>query len=116
MFDGQPCDTDGPVFQEPWEAQAFAIVLALHEAGLFEWQEWAAALHTAISEAQLGGDADLGNTYYHHWLTALESLVLSKKLTSNAELITRKAQWHSAYEHTPHGHPVELVADAKSHS
>lgn len=112
MFDDQPCDTEGPVFREPWEAQAFALVLALHERGLFNWQEWAAALHAAIAEAQSGGDADLGNTYYVHWLAALESLALSRNFTSNAELLSRKAQWHAAYLHTPHGQPVALDIDA----
>src|SRR4029077_259135 len=28
---GQPQDADGPVFREAWEAQAFAMALALHE-------------------------------------------------------------------------------------
>ena len=30
---GVPRDADGPVFREPWEAQAFAMTLALHERG-----------------------------------------------------------------------------------
>ena len=41
---GQPRDESGPVFREPWEAQAFAMTLALHERGLFSWSEWARAL------------------------------------------------------------------------
>jgi nitrile hydratase accessory protein len=72
---GMPRDADSPVFNEPWEARAFAMVLALHQRGLFTWPQWAAALSRQITEAQAAGDADLGDTYYQHWLLALESLV-----------------------------------------
>ena len=72
---GMPRDGDSPVFNDPWEARAFALVLALHERGLFTWPQWAAALSRQIALAQDAGDADLGDTYYGHWLLALESLV-----------------------------------------
>jgi nitrile hydratase accessory protein len=72
---GMPRDADSPVFNEPWEARAFAMVLALHQRGLFTWPQWAAALSRQITQAQAAGDADLGDTYYQHWLLALESLV-----------------------------------------
>ena len=70
-FPHQPQDDQGPVFNEPWEAQAFALVIALHEQELFSWQEWAGVLNEQIALAQAGGDPDLGNTYYQHWLVAL---------------------------------------------
>lgn len=44
--------TEGPAFSEPWQAQAFALVLALHEQGLFAWSEWAEYLTAAIADAQ----------------------------------------------------------------
>jgi nitrile hydratase accessory protein len=72
---GIPLDADSPVFNEPWEARAFAMTLALHERGVFTWQQWADALSRQITEARSAGDADLGGTYYQHWLRALESLV-----------------------------------------
>ncbi len=72
---GMPLDGDRPVFNEPWEAKAFALTIALHERGLFTWPQWAAALARQIELAQAAGDADLGDTYYQHWLLALESLV-----------------------------------------
>jgi nitrile hydratase accessory protein len=72
---GMPLDDNSPVFNEPWEARAFAMVLALHEQGMFTWPQWAAALSLQISKAQAAGDSDLGRTYYQHWLLALESLV-----------------------------------------
>ena len=75
---GIPLDAGSPVFKEPWEAKAFAMTLALHERGLFTWPQWAEALSSQIALAQAAGDADLGDTYYQHWLLALESLV--KKL------------------------------------
>jgi nitrile hydratase accessory protein len=72
---GIPLDNDSPVFNEPWEARAFAMTLALHERGVFTWQQWADALSRQIAQAHAAGDADLGDTYYQHWLRALESLV-----------------------------------------
>jgi nitrile hydratase accessory protein len=72
---GMPLEAETPVFNEPWEARAFAMVLALHERGLFTWAQWAAALSHQIDLAQAAGDPDQGDTYYWHWLLALESLV-----------------------------------------
>ena len=81
-----PRDADGPVFREPWEAQAFAMTLALHERGLFTWSEWAAALAKQIKRAQAAGDPDTGETYYSHWLAALEKLVADKGVATEAIL------------------------------
>jgi nitrile hydratase accessory protein len=86
-FSGQPRDDSGPVFREPWEAQAFALTLALHQRGVFSWTEWAEALAKQIRTAQGAGDADLGDTYYRHWLAALEVLVAAKGASSVEELI-----------------------------
>jgi nitrile hydratase accessory protein len=72
---GIPMDGENPVFSEPWEARAFAMTLALHERGIFTWSQWAEALSRQIAEARAAGHADLGDTYYQHWLRALESLV-----------------------------------------
>jgi nitrile hydratase accessory protein len=107
---GLPHDAGGPVFREPWEAQAFALALALHERGLYSWSEWAAALGEEIARAQRAGDADLGNTYYRHWLAALERLVAAKGASSAAELARYRQAWESAARRTPHGQPIELAA------
>lgn len=103
-----PRDDDGPVFREPWEASAFAITLELHAAGHFTWDEWATRLSQQISAAQAAGDPDLGNTYYRHWLAALESLVTTKALATPEALDLRAQDWVRAYRSTPHGHPVKL--------
>ena len=98
----------GPVFAEPWQAQAFAMTLQLHERGLFSWPEWAAALSAQIRAAQAAGDADLGNTYYQHWLAALEALVQRKGAASAATLQRHVTAWAQAAERTPHGQPIHL--------
>jgi nitrile hydratase accessory protein len=105
---GQPRDDSGPAFHEPWEAQAFAMTLALHQRGLFSWSEWAEALAAQIAAAQASGDADLGDTYYHHWLTALEKLVAAKGASSPEELVRYQRAWGHAAERTPHGLPIDL--------
>jgi nitrile hydratase accessory protein len=103
-----PHDTDGPVFREPWEAQAFAMALALFAGGLFSWSEWAATLADEIKRAQAAGDPDTGETYYRHWLATLERLVVEKGVT-NSESLTRYFEaWDHAADRTPHGDPIEL--------
>ena len=103
-----PRDDDGPVFREPWEAQAFAMALALHEHGLFTWKEWAAALAEEIKRAQVEGDADTGETYYRHWLATLERLVAAKGVASSQTLGRYRDAWDHAADRTPHGSPIEL--------
>ena len=103
-----PRDSDGPVFREPWEAQAFAMALALHERGLFTWPEWAAMLSAEIKRAQQAGDPDTGETYYHHWLNALESMVADKGITDAETLRRYHDAWDHAADRTPHGLPIEL--------
>jgi nitrile hydratase accessory protein len=100
-----PRDADGPVFAEPWQAQAFALAVRLHEQGAFTWSEWAQALSRRLAAA---GEADDGARYYEHWLAALEDLATAKRLTDPAALAERKAAWADAYARTPHGKPVEL--------
>ena len=105
---GLPQGTDGPVFAAPWEAQAFAMALALHERGLFTWPEWAAALAEEIRHAQAAGDPDLGDTYYRHWLAALERLVADKGAADRLALARYRTAWQHAAERTPHGSPIML--------
>jgi len=108
---GIPQDAEGPVFREPWEAQAFAMTLALHERGLFSWKEWADALAVEIKRAQSAGDPDTGDTYYQHWLAALEQLVAQTGLATRADLAQYRDAWDHACERTPHGQAIELRPD-----
>lgn len=111
VLPGQP-EADGvPVFREPWEAHAFAMAVRLHERGLFTWPEWAGALAEEIERVQAGGDPDDGDTYYHHWLAALERLVASTGATSAGELDRTREAWRNAATRTVHGAPIELRDD-----
>jgi nitrile hydratase accessory protein len=103
-----PRDEGGPVFAEPWQAQAFALAVRLSEQGYFTWKEWAAALAEELKSASERGEHDDGSRYYEHWLRALERLVTAKALSDPKELAARKEAWAAAYRHTPHGKPVEL--------
>jgi nitrile hydratase accessory protein len=108
---GIPCDAEGPVFREPWEAQAFAMALALHARGLFTWPEWAAALGAEIKRAQAAGDPDTGETYYRHWLAALERIVAAKGVADTGALSRYREAWAHAAARTPHGTPIELAPE-----
>lgn len=109
-----PRDDSGPVFAEPWQAQAFAMAVRLSNEGHFTWKEWADALAAELKGAADRGEPDDGSRYYHYWLAALEKLAVAKQLTDRAALLARKEAWANAYRHTPHGKPVELAA-AKGH-
>ena len=102
--------TEGPVFAEPWQAQAFAVTLTLHDRGLFTWDEWAQTLADSIKFAQAHGDPDSGQTYYHHWLNALERITIVRHVCSDQEMKARQSGWRLAAARTPHGMPIELSA------
>ena len=99
-------DHGGPVFAEPWQAQAFALAVKLSEQGHFTWKEWAAALAHELQSAANRGEPDDGSRYYEHWLAALERLVTAKGLADSSALVARKEAWTDAYRNTPHGRPV----------
>jgi nitrile hydratase accessory protein len=107
-------DREGPIFNEAWEAQAFAMVVALHEAKLFSWGEWSAALSREIAAASQTSDRDPDASYYHHSLAALEALVVAKGAASRSILEERKAAWARAAEATPHGEPILLANDPQA--
>ncbi|HYM13337.1 MAG TPA: nitrile hydratase accessory protein [Bryobacterales bacterium] len=108
-----PRDEGGPVFAEPWQAQAFAMAVKLSELGHFTWKEWAEALAAELQAAADRGEPDDGTHYYEHWLATLERLITDKGLTDSAALVARKEAWAEAYRHTPHGKPVLLAAGSR---
>src|SRR6202790_2117082 len=109
-----PRDDGGPVFAEPWQAQAFAMTVRLSAEGHFTWKEWAAALADVLKAAADRGEPDDGSRYYHYWLAALERLVAAKGLTDPEVVLARKEAWADADRHTPHAKPVELSAAHRS--
>lgn len=111
LLPGQPSLDGEPVFREPWEAQAFAMAVRLHEQGLFTWSQWAATLAEEIDRAQASGDPDTGETYYHHWLATLERLVAETGAASPVEQEHTRDAWRRAAARTPHGQPIELRPD-----
>lgn len=104
-----PRDEGGPVFAEPWQAQAFALAVRLSAQGHFTWKEWAATLAEELKAAADRGEPDDGSHYYHHWLAALERLVTAKRLSDPKAMLERKEAWAEAYRRTPHGKPIELM-------
>jgi len=107
---GMPRGSEEPVFREPWEAEAFAVAVALQQRGVISATEWAAALGEEIKKAQAAGDPDRGDTYYHHWLAALERLIAAKGLADAQTLARTQEAWRRASARTPHGTPIILRA------
>ena len=108
LFSDQPTENGEPVFKRPWEAQAFSLVIALHECGVFSWGEWSDALAQAIRRGLNPGGVDdvvqrvregVGDrmrekedrvdSYYQHWLAALEHLAIAKGLSEAGEMALR---------------------------
>lgn len=112
-----PRDADGPVFREPWEAEAFALAVRLHQAGVFTWPQWAAALAAEIRRAQAAGDADLGDGYWRHWLTALEGLLAEARLVTPEETRRRGVEIERAQhrDHVRTGHDHDHDHDHPHH-
>jgi nitrile hydratase accessory protein len=108
---GLPRDAGGPIFAEPWQAQTFAMTLALYEAGQFTWPQWAAALSAQIAAAQGAGDPDTGETYWTHWLAALEAITVQSGAATAAGLADLRDAWDRAARATPHGTPLALEND-----
>jgi len=108
VLDALPVDQRSPTFNAPWEAQAFALMLALHRRGVFTWGEWSATLGEEIRKAQSLGDPDSGTTYYRHCLAAIERLVGEKGITTEDTLQRYRDAWHRAADRTPHGEPIVL--------
>lgn len=101
-------EPDGPVFQAPWEAGAFAMMVRLFEQGHFTWPEWTDQLSAEIGGARKRSEPDLGDRYYEYWLNALEKIVVAKGLGTAEQLSQLKDEWTEATIATPHGHPIEL--------
>jgi nitrile hydratase accessory protein len=104
-------DEQVPMFREPWEAQAFALAISLHERGVFTWAEWATTLGDEIKKAQATGDPETGETYYNHWLATLERVITAKGLAEPGLLARTQQAWRRASARTPHGTPIELRAE-----
>jgi nitrile hydratase accessory protein len=103
-----PAEGDGPAFEEPWQAIAFALAVHLSERGAIPWSEWSAALGREIQAAV--GDPAQVDGYFQHWLRALERICAEQGMVDPAEMRMRQEEWRRAYLETPHGEPVELTA------
>jgi nitrile hydratase accessory protein len=117
--DGPPIPREAreePAFREPWEAQAFALAVALNDRGVFTWAEWVRTLAATIQVAAVRPQDDDGSAYYQYWLKALEQLVAEKGLVAAPTLSTRTEAWRRAARATPHGSPILLENDPSAHS
>jgi nitrile hydratase accessory protein len=101
---------EAPPFEEPWQAQVFAMAVVLSERGLFDWSEWTRALGAEIAAGPQEGGADV---YFHNWLRALEKMLIAKGVASAGDLAALAEAWRAAAAATPHGRPIVLGADRR---
>ncbi|WP_255471107.1 nitrile hydratase accessory protein [Paracoccus sp. M683] len=89
-------------FDEPWQAQLFALTVALNEAGWLDWRDWTAAFGQARA-----GEGD----YYADWLATLQTLLAERGVADAAAIAAMSAAWQRAARATPHGQPIALEND-----
>jgi nitrile hydratase accessory protein len=88
------------VFDQPWEARAFSLAVALCEAGRYEWNGFRDRLIDAVGEA----GPDDGSGYYAAWMAALESVVVDRGLLDRSEIVNRVEEIRRADSHADDGH------------
>ena len=96
-------------FDEPWQAQLFALTVALNEAGHFAWPDWAAAFGATLKRRGAERAQDGGADYYAAWLETLEGFLDARGHAPTAEALKAKVAWEAAYLATPHGQPVKIA-------
>ncbi|WP_062381295.1 nitrile hydratase accessory protein [Pseudomonas abietaniphila] len=106
---GLSLDKEGPVFDKPWQAQAFSLLVHLHQTGLFPWNEWVQTFSDEIKASPAQPGESVNDAYYRQWLAAMESMVTTLGLTGIEDITRRTEQWQQAYLNTPHGQPVTLL-------
>lgn len=100
---------DQIVFQSPWHSQLFAITVQLSESGNFTWKEFVEIFGKSLNRARIKNENLDGNDdYFNCWLTALEKMIIFKKLANIDILSSLKGDWTNAYLSTPHGKPVKI--------
>ncbi len=93
---------DAP-FAEPWQAQVFAMTVALNEAGQFTWPEWAAEFGPRVQQAE-------PDAYWRIWSEALVALLDRRGIAGAGEVAALTQRWQAAARATPHGTPILLSA------
>lgn len=95
-----PSEDVAPVFRQPWEARAFAMVVNMHGQGHFTWNEWVEQLSGVIAEESGRNPGEDGSRYYHHWLKACERLLEAKGISSSAEISKRERNLSRQVRHS----------------
>jgi nitrile hydratase accessory protein len=99
-------------FEIPWHAQAFALAVALNEAGLFRWEDWTRQFGEQLLTARAARDAALdgADDYYLVWLETLVTIIQRHDAITPELLQAVEDQWRAAYLSTPHGQPVRIAS------
>ena len=92
------------VFDEPWESRAFGVAVALHDAGVVDFEAFRARLIGEIGEWEgTHAPEEEGYRYYERWLTALEWTLLAERIVEPASLVAAREAIARDWEHD-HSH------------
>lgn len=98
-----------PVFDHPWQAQAFSLVVHLHKAGHFPWKDWVQVFSDEIKAMPAQPGERVNDAYYRQWIAAMEKMVASLGMAGAGDISHRADEWRRAYLNTPHGQAVALI-------
>ncbi|MFK7963044.1 MAG: nitrile hydratase accessory protein [Burkholderiaceae bacterium] len=85
------CADSDHVFNEPWEAKAFAIIVKMAEDGHFSWGEWVEVFSQEVATAtEVEAAGGKPKTYYEQWLDAAEKLMAQKGVISQQQLAAKR--------------------------
>ena len=107
------------VFDAPWQGRAFGIARGMAEQGVYAWDDFRDRLIAEIGAfdrhaedvVRRGGAAPAFH-YYDHFLRALETLLVERRLLAGSEL---RGRVH-AFEARPHGHDHTHAHDDQEHA
>lgn len=89
---GLPRDEEGPVFDQPWQAKAFSMIVHLHQAGLFPWPEWVRIFSEEIKAAPALPGESVNDAYYRQWASAMEKMAATLGLTGLNDIELRAGE------------------------
>ncbi len=92
LRDRLPAEDDPDlIFAAPWEAKAFAIIVKLAQDGHFSWADWVACFSREVAAATAAAErGEPAPSYYEQWLTAAETLLVERRLTSREQLLAKR--------------------------
>ena len=95
-----PRDNGELIFHSPWESRVFAMAVLLCEKGAYAWKTFNEEFAKLIGDAEMHNpDKEAVSAYYHHWMQALEKVLLEKTILVEEQLQARANEFATGQRH-----------------